>query len=266
MACGNFAKQAAVGVRRMAERLNEVRIPSLSSTLVERDKSLKEQTSLQVPRKSYEPPQRDRNFSQAQTDHVRKDAWPPKVTFYEDDHRWRWKPDHPDISTGLRLLTEAIRAKDEAFGIGLLNQMASLAGRDGYMMTCMGDWMPDSMGEPMADTMNFMVSMVKGIEPKDTLEAALAVQMAAVHVATMRQASRLSSYLNPDSYSVAERALNRLARTFAAQVETLKKYRTGGEQKVTVQHVSVSDNAQAIVGNVSTGGGCNKQKSAGGRD
>jgi hypothetical protein len=30
----------------------------------------------------------------------------------------------------------------------------------------------------------------------------------------------------------------RIARTFAAQVEALKRYRTGGEQKVTVQHVS----------------------------
>ena len=36
-------------------------------------------------------------------------------------------------------------------------------------------------------------------------------------------------------------------------VKTLKRYRTGGEQKVTVQHVTVSDNAQATVGNVSTG-------------
>jgi hypothetical protein len=58
----------------------------------------------------------------------------------------------------------------------------------------------------------------------------------------------------------AERALNKLARTFAAQIETLKKYRTGGEQKVTVQHGHVSDNAQAIVGNVSTGGGDDKKK------
>jgi glucose dehydrogenase len=48
------------------------------------------------------------------------------------------------------------------------------------------------------------------------------------------------------------------ARTFAAQVEALKRYRTGGEQKVTVQHVTVSDNAQAIVGNVSAGGGGKK--------
>ena len=37
----------------------------------------------------------------------------------------------------------------------------------------------------------------------------------------------------------AEHALNKLARTFAVQLETLKRYRTGGEQKVTVEHVHV---------------------------
>jgi hypothetical protein len=48
----------------------------------------------------------------------------------------------------------------------------------------------------------------------------------------------------------AERALNKLTRTFTTQMETLKRYRTGGEQKVTVQHVSVGEGGQAIVGNV----------------
>jgi len=48
----------------------------------------------------------------------------------------------------------------------------------------------------------------------------------------------------------AERAFNKLTRTFATQMEALKRYRTGGEQKVTVQHVSVSEGGQAIVGNV----------------
>jgi hypothetical protein len=33
--------------------------------------------------------------------------------------------------------------------------------------------------------------------------------------------------------------LNRLTRTLGTQMEALKRYRTGGEQKVTVQHVSV---------------------------
>jgi hypothetical protein len=33
-------------------------------------------------------------------------------------------------------------------------------------------------------------------------------------------------------------------------MEALKRYRSGGEQKVTVHHVSVNEGGQAIVGNV----------------
>ena len=33
-------------------------------------------------------------------------------------------------------------------------------------------------------------------------------------------------------------------------MEALRRYRSGGEQNVTVQHVSVNDGGQAIVGNV----------------
>jgi hypothetical protein len=55
----------------------------------------------------------------------------------------------------------------------------------------------------------------------------------------------------------ASNAFNKLTRTFSMQLEALKRYRTGGEQKVTVQHVTVNDGGQAIVGAVSapTGGG-----------
>ena len=52
----------------------------------------------------------------------------------------------------------------------------------------------------------------------------------------------------------AERTLNKLARTFSVQVETLKRYRSNGEQKVTVEHVSVNEGGKAIVGNVTHGG------------
>jgi hypothetical protein len=45
-------------------------------------------------------------------------------------------------------------------------------------------------------------------------------------------------------------AFNKLTRTFASQVEALKRYRSGGEQKMTVQHVHVAEGGQAIVGNV----------------
>ena len=79
--------------------------------------------------------------------------------------------------------------------------------------------------------------------------------MAAIHSATMTFARCLNHVETIQQQDSAERALNKLARTFASQVEALKRYRTGGEQRVTVQHVSVNDNAQAIVGNVSTGDG-----------
>ena len=79
--------------------------------------------------------------------------------------------------------------------------------------------------------------------------------MAGVHALTMRLAGQLANSTTNKGQEHAERALNKLARTFTTQIETLKRYRNGGEQRVTVQHVTVGDNARAIVGDVSTGGG-----------
>jgi hypothetical protein len=78
----------------------------------------------------------------------------------------------------------------------------------------------------------------------------LAAQMAAVHNATMTFARRLAHVDIIPQQDSAQNAFNKLARTFAAQVEALKRYRSGGEQKMTVQHVHVADGGQAIVGNV----------------
>lgn len=100
----------------------------------------------------------------------------------------------------------------------------------------------------------FVASIVRGVEPKDQIEAMLASQMAAVHLATMTFARRLAHVENIPQQDSAERAFNKLARTFTAQIEALKKYRTGGQQHVTVKHVTVNEGGQAIVGSVSHGG------------
>ena len=75
-----------------------------------------------------------------------------------------------------------------------------------------------------------MLAMVRGIGPKDEIEAMMAAQMAAVHMTTMTFARRLAHVDNILQQDSAERAFNKLARTFAVQVEALKRYRTGGEQ------------------------------------
>jgi hypothetical protein len=100
-----------------------------------------------------------------------------------------------------------------------------------------------------------MLAVVKGIDPKDQVEAMLGAQMAAVHMATMTFARRLAHSETIQHQDSAERTFNKLTRTFASQLEALKRYRTGGEQKVTVKHVTVQEGGQAIVGNVSSGGG-----------
>lgn len=100
----------------------------------------------------------------------------------------------------------------------------------------------------------FVSAIVAGVKPNDQLEAMLAAQMAAVHNATMTFARRLAHVENIKQQDSASRAFNQLARTFTAQVEALKRYRTGGQQHVTVKHVTVNDGGQAIVGNVSHGG------------
>jgi hypothetical protein len=71
-------------------------------------------------------------------------------------------------------------------------------------------------------------------------------------MASMTFARRLAHVDNIPQRDSASNAFNKLTRTFAAQVEALKRYRSGGEQKMTVQHVHVAEGGQAIVGNVNT--------------
>jgi hypothetical protein len=140
---------------------------------------------------------------------------------------------------------EAIGTVSVDFVKGLLGQLAN-AGSQG----CQVD----------EDGLNFMLSVVKGIKPKDQLEAMLAAQMAAIHTATMTFARRLARVEIIAQQDSAERALNKLARTYAMQMEALKRYRSGGEQKVTVHHVSVNEGGQAIVGNVNQASGTTLEK------
>jgi hypothetical protein len=147
-------------------------------------------------------------------------------------------PNHPHEPTGLVLLMEALGTEDLDFVQSLLAQLANV-GPVG--------------SEVSSANANFMLSMVKGIKPKDQVEAMLAAQMAAVHVSTMTFARHLARAESARVVDINERTFNKLARTFVAQVEALKRYRSGGEQKVTVQHVNVSEGGQAIVGNVTQG-------------
>lgn len=115
-------------------------------------------------------------------------------------------------------------------------------------------------GSETEDARLFMMSIVNDMAPRDAVERMLAVQMAATHVATIRSARWLASVENLDQVKAHYSGFNKLSRTFAAQMEALRKHRNGGKQTVTVQHVNVEDGGQAIVGNVQHGGRGNEKK------
>ena len=102
-------------------------------------------------------------------------------------------PDHPDLGIGSLLLMQAIGSDSFDFLHGLSSQLAN-AGSHGR--------------EPDESGMNFMLSVVKGVGPKDQVEAMLASQMAAVHMATMTFARRLAHVENIQQQDSAERAFN----------------------------------------------------------
>ena len=107
-----------------------------------------------------------------------------------------------------------------------------------------------SGGSPDEVNVSFMISMVKSIRPRDSIEAMLVAQMVSVHVMAMRCAHHLANAEDIAQHDSAARALGRLARTFPAQIEALNRYRSHGEPAITVQNLSVGDGGKAIVGNV----------------
>ena len=143
--------------------------------------------------------------------------------------------DHPDPELGDQLMANALGVTDSEAMDGMLRQLvrASVSG-----------------GRPDEINISFMISMVKSIRPRDSVEAMLVAQMVSVHVMAMRCAHHLAEAEDPAQRDSAARALGRLARTFPAQIDALNRYRSHGEPAITVQNVSVGDGGNAIVGNV----------------
>lgn len=154
---------------------------------------------------------------------------PPQVTFH-----------HADQGIAYELHAAAVGTRSQPAYINLVQTLTALTLRD---------------DTPDEGALNAAISMIAGIEPQDQLESMLASQMVAVHLATMKTAVRLKSAETVALLETYEKAFNKLARTFAAQMEALKRYRSKGEQRVYVERVNVERGGQAVVGNVTHGGG-----------
>ncbi len=99
---------------------------------------------------------------------------------------------------------------------------------------------------------DYIGTMLSSFEPRNVQEAMLAVQMVGVHNQTIELLSKATKY---DALFAKEEYLKlalKMSRLFATQLETLKKIRSKGEQRMIVEHVHVHSGGQAIVGNIAS--------------
>jgi hypothetical protein len=115
-------------------------------------------------------------------------------------------PDHPDPALGRIALMDALGSEDLDFLTGIINQLGNVVSLGGVVS---------------GGRLNFLLSIVKGVGPIDQVEAMLAAQMAVTHQAVMTFARRLATVETIPQQDSAERAFNKLGRTFAAQVEAI---------------------------------------------
>jgi hypothetical protein len=120
-----------------------------------------------------------------------------------------------------------------------------------------------------AGVLDLAADTAQTIQAGDTLEKMLAHQLAAAHALAMKLAGRAMAHTNSAAHDrfgpvrreyhavEAARAANAAARmmtVFQEGLTSLTKLRSGGAQRVVVQHVTVGGGGQAIVaGQVSAG-------------
>jgi hypothetical protein len=164
-------------------------------------------------------------------------------------------PNPPDVGAGGEVVLEqsAGRGVKRSYVRDTLKQGANQISEDASIRRT------DLLMQPSFEAVALGIDAAESIGAENSLEKMLAHQMAVAHEMAMRFADRALSYEHGQAGDQVEacRCANtagRLMATFQAAMLTLHKLRTGGNQTVTVQHVNVQAGAQAVIGDVRTGG------------
>ena len=196
----------------------------------------------QVPQKPYERSEHEQAVVQANEQRRSANIQHPKIDVRYEDQQPKLVSEHQDVEVARAMALESFGASNADFVDILISQLVGLQN-----------------GEKIdATRLNQTIAEVVGVGPRDEVEAMLATQMAAVHQATMHHAALMARTELFDHLVAYGRALGRLSKTFTSQVEALAKYRSKGQQKMTVEHVHVHEGGQAIVGQVNGEQGVSK--------
>jgi hypothetical protein len=164
-------------------------------------------------------------------------------------------PNPPDVGAGGEVVREQStdRGLSRSYVRDTLKLGASQIAEDASIRRT------DLLMQPSFEAVAMGIDAAESIQAENSLEKMLVHQMAVAHEMAMRFADRALSFEHKragDQVEACRCATTsaRLMAAFQAGMLTLHKLRTGGNQTVTVQHVNVQPGAQAVIGNVRTGG------------
>ena len=104
---------------------------------------------------------------------------------------------------------------------------------------------------PSNISINGALAIIAAFEPKNEMDAALALQAACTHMVAMVMMARIGGGHGGDRRLPGMASASaKLLRAYCTQIETYRRLRGGGKQNIRVEHVHVHEGGQAIVGAV----------------
>ena len=95
----------------------------------------------------------------------------------------------------------------------------------------------------------FLFSCMEGVAPRDIVDAMIGSHLGMLQGLIVRLVRLVNRTADPVVLEIWVNTLAKLIHTFTALVEALRRRRNGGSPSVSVGLMSISDHAQAIVGN-----------------
>jgi len=165
----------------------------------------------------------------------------------------------PVVGTGGEVIAPQVVGlpHNQSIAVETLNKGATRIAEDASLRRT------DLLLQPSFNAVALGIDAANSIQARNSMEKMLAHQIAIAHEGSMRFMDRALSYegggramREGDSIEACRLANTaaRLMSVFQDGLLTLQRLRTGGNQTVTVQHVNVASGAQAVIGNVQTGG------------
>lgn len=161
--------------------------------------------------------------------------------------------DPPDVGPGGEIVNEQV------MGLGHKRQVIRETLREGADRIAADASLrrADLLMQSSFNAVAMGIDAADAIGASNSLEKMLAHQLAVAHEAALRildQALGYEGQRNPVEGCRLANTAARLMSVYQDGLMTLQRLRTGGSQTVTVQHVNVQAGAQAVIGNVQTGG------------